>query len=356
MAVVTVNEIPKGTGGSQSDQGHRQRDRVFQVLVDSPYDGSVTVENAAGIPTIGTTYTNASGEFDNGIVLVQKESHRSDRHRLLWEVTCSYSSEYQNLTRILSEPPEIEYTTETATEPILGQPATNYDPRNAVAPQQTGWTDGQQIFLSEGKGSVRNSAGQLFDPPPTRRVSVPIVRFTRNEASFSVANKVYYENSVNANPWNGLQARQAFCREMSAQVLYFCPPTVNLMRLVYNRVTYTFALKDITWDLWMLDCGPFYLDYTGVATGVAKSFKNPDGTPRIGLLDHKTDSAKPGQQLTVTGTNPGIAQYLRWRVYREVDYSALGIDLNLAITAVRSRARGFSPTPDPSKTPIQVAT
>lgn len=137
--------------------------------------------------------------------------------------------------------------------------------------------------------------------------------------------------------------------------MYFQPPTVALVRLVYYRVTYEFALKAETWDLIALDAGSYYLDYTGIGAGGAPKiipFTTVDGRPTIGLLDSETDPNKKGQKLG-SGKN---AKYLNFKVYRAVDFGPLAINLNLSLTAVRAKARAYTPGTDPSKTPVTPAT
>jgi hypothetical protein len=341
MAVGTAKQIAT-TSAHVGAGGHREREITYRVISDDVNDGSAAVQGASGLPKIGDLY----GEADLGVVCVALMPERVSRY--VWHVAAIFSTEYESITQILNEPPDCEFTSEPGETPVLGvaAPTGPSSSQNDTDPNNT-----TRVFYLQGKGIV-NSAGNIYDPPATRRIVTPIVRVTRNETatSFNLARKIKFENSVNLNSWNGLVARQAFCRLYSAQAMYFTPPTYTLQRTLYWRVTYEFALKFETWDLVLLDAGPYYLSYSG-ATAYRKPFLTPEGTPYIGLLDHTTDSTKPGQKLAAGAD----AQYLRWRVNREEDFGLLNINLNLNLQDFMPRARGYRPFPDPSKTPISVA-
>lgn len=336
---------PIGTRSARiSVGGIRTRERVYLVRTDSSSDGSAIVQLAPGLPQIGDVY----GEIDTGMVCVDLLPENVPGSHLVWHVTVIYSTEYDSITQILSEPPEVDFPSEPGEEPIIGQEksSVSYPPADQISndnPFQYATVDNKT-----GKGII-NSAGGLYDPPATRRISVPLFIFVRNENSFSLAKKVQYENSVNATAWNGLTSRQAICRNINATAMYFQPPTITQQRILYWKIRYEFALKYETWDLILPDAGWFYLDYTS-GSARRKPFKTPDGTPMIGLLDHSSQS-QPGKQLAA-GSD---MQYNRWRRFRENNFGALNINLDLSLGSLITTGRGFRSIVDPSKTPVQVA-
>lgn len=342
MAVVgTAKAIAEG-GGNIGIGGHRTREVTYQVITDDPTDATVTVQLAPGMPQIGASY----GPTDPGCVCIAVVPER--KSRFVWLAHVIYSTDYDSLNQILSEPPEVEFPSEPGEEPILGQaaPTAPYPPSDPGSSEDPTAQTTVQWFKAKG---IVNSAGNIYDPPATRRIVTPLFIITRNEASFSLATKVQYENTVNATSWNGLTSRQAFCRLISPQAQWFQPPTIGQARVLYWKIRYEFALRYETWDLVLPDAGPYYLEYTG-GTAYRKPFLTPEGTPYIGLLDH-SNSAQPGKKLAA-GQD---CQYLRWRRYRENDFSGLNINLNLTLQYVLTKPRGFVSVVDPSKTPVAVA-
>lgn len=364
MAVTNCAETAKGTSGTWEQNGVRHAARSFLITVNDQHDGQVTVLAAAGLPQHYDIYQTPNGEFDAGMVVIDRQATRRDGSRFLWDVNVEYSSEYERLDDPLKEAPEIEISTEEGREPIPGRTIVTKDSNSTPPSSQdpaAAADDVQGKFVGDG---IVNSAKGIYDPPAERRISTPIVTFTRNEKTFSLASDVVpFVNAVNASIWNGLQPRQAFCRSVTGTAMYWKQSIIGRPDLVYYRVSRIFALKAETWDLILTDAGPHYLYYPQNASPRRKAFIK-DGVPYIGLLDH-SDAQKPGRPLFRSDDNGSLddsvasmnkeVQYLRWRIYREKDFASLNINLNLALTGQRLVSRGVRAIPDPSKTPIAVA-
>jgi hypothetical protein len=199
-------------------------------------------------------------------------------------------------------------------------------------------SDAQQFHM--GKGIV-NAAGDPFDPPATRLNYLPVVRFIRNEATFDAVKAITYGNTLNKTMWNGLYAKQVWLKPIEATHEVQSADGLDAPEILYWRVRYTFVLKAQGWDLCLLNIGPNYLNQpatskptdTNPATGQpygAYPLKIPflrDGHPYMDLL--KKDGTRYGRTEVKEPT------WLHWPIYREVDFTALSIDLGLNLSALR---------------------
>jgi hypothetical protein len=329
MALLSVSEVAPGRRAARGQVDRRLYVRNFVVLTSSAQTTEHEVVRAeGGLPQPYEPYPTDFGAVVRNIIAVQREASR-----LVWDVAVEYDSEYERRDNPFTEPPDIELDSETYEQPLPGRAQTTFDPTQPSPQSQDPTNSGQNANPRWGEGIV-TSAGEPFDPPPTQQESRPVIRFTRNQASLTVANKVKYENTVNSQGWSGLQARQAWLRSIRGTSHVQKSTTVGTADLHYIRVTYEFVLKAETWDLQLLDIGSYYLDYSS-GSAVRKQFY-VEGTsePRLGLLDHSV-AAQPGKRLAAGQA----AQFLRWRTRREEDYESLGINLNLALEERRARKR-----------------
>ncbi|MBN2024087.1 MAG: hypothetical protein JW809_14990 [Pirellulales bacterium] len=150
---------------------------IYLVETTDPADGSIIVGNCPGMPRRGYVY-GFGNEYDLG-ALCQSVTPRQIS-KLVWEVTCQFSSKTedpdQNMENPLVRPPRIEWDAETFLEP--------YE-RDA-----------------NGK-AVLNAAGDPFRAPLEREASRLILRFTRNEATFSPIEQAALANKCNADTFMG---------------------------------------------------------------------------------------------------------------------------------------------------------
>jgi hypothetical protein len=332
MSVQEIREVAEDRTGPRGQVGRRLYRRHFIVITNSSKDGPVTVLSAAGLPQPYEPYVTES-EFDFGAIVRLLTPQQRPNTRTMWDVWVDYDTEFEPFDNPFTEPPEIEDDSEFYDEPLLGTSAVGYSPGSPSPNSGDPIQDGDEVLV-KGVGYV-TSAGEVFDPPPTRPQSRPIVTFTRNQASYSIATKVAYESHVNSEPWSGLQRRQAFCRAIRGRSHVWKSTTVAVPNIFYYRVSYTFALKKETWDLQLPDIGSWYLDWSS-GTAVKRSFRvEGTGEPRMGLLDH-SNADQPGKRLT----SDEQVQWLRWRdTHMQADFNALAIDLNLALANRNTRKR-----------------
>jgi hypothetical protein len=289
------------------------------------------------------SYITAAGN-DLEARVVRVSPRQADGNRRLWYVEVEYSTHFDRIDNPFTEPPDIQYSSETFDEPLPGMPKPNFTSttesdvvENLIKGVQT--PDQTRIAWTLG---IRNSAGHPYNPPPTRQATRPIVTYSRNEAAFSAAFKVEWEGTVNFLPWNGLKYRQALLRSVDARrqiwksTQFQAGQNIYKPDILYWRVSYVFALKAETWDAQILDYGPYYLTWssglanpTEVPTRV--QFTTDDGHPTIGLLDNSNPN-KPGQKLD---ERTGEIQYNRYPAYRTKNFNELGINLNLSLTQMK---------------------
>lgn len=299
MAVTSVKELP-GRDASFNDSFEREYRRTFQVITDDRTDGPISIGSATLVPSVFTPYSLLVGnEFDNGARVTRVEPRQDPDQPFVWEVTVTYSTlseeESQQNENPLLRPAEISMTPQTFREPATG---TFKDEVNA---------EGKQY----GSG-LTNSAGELFDPPPEKDVSRPVLTIVRNELNVTPVTLMDFADALNADTFLGAQPRQL---KMAAP--QFARSHENDQ--AFWRVTYVMSFKRETWDLQVLNQGPEYLN--AGSTADKRPFKDAEGNRVLGNL------AADGDQLTA-GSTP---VFLRFAVYKEKQFNSLGLTSSLPL-------------------------
>jgi len=334
MAIVSVRESAEGRDSVRGQVGRRLYRRHFIVTTNNPHTAQKEVEGTPGIPQPYEIYQTLT-ELDLGAVVRAVNATQRSNSRLVWDVFVEYDSEFEIRDNPFAEPPDIVFDSELVEEAVYAQTDWDFDPGTTQAYVPGGST---AAVAPNGylRGDFCTSAGEPFDPPIKIQRVRPIVRFSRNESAVVLANKLLYEGCVNLTTWNGLQPRQAWLRSWRVQSHVQKSTSVGVPDIYYARSEYTFALKAETWDLQIPDVGSYYLDYNP-PTPVRRAFVNEGtGHPRLGRLDHSV-AAQPGKKLAA-GQD---VQFLRFaKLFRAVDFVALGINLNLSLDLRRARPRG----------------
>lgn len=334
MAILSVAEYKNGRDAVRGQLGRRLYRRKYVVTTNNAHTEQREILADLRLPQPYTTYLTETG-FDLGAVVRSVTATQRDNTRLVWDVVVEYDSEYEIRENPFTEPPEIVFDSELVEEAVYARTDWDYDPQTSQNPAAA---DPRNAVVGNGflRGDFCTSAGEPFDPPIKVQKVRPIVRFTRNEAGAPIATKVFFEGCVNLTMWCGLQPRQAWLRSWRMSSHVQKSTTVGVPDIYYARSEYTFALKAETWDLQIPDVGSYYIDYTHVASGERIAFKTKDGHPRLGRLDHSV-VAQPGKKLAA-GTD---VQFLRFsQLLRAVDFTPLGIDLNLSLDLRRAKPRG----------------
>lgn len=167
---------------------------------------------------------------------------------------------------------------------------------------------------------LKNSAGEIFVPPPMMDDSSLILQITRNENINSpiLQTSALYMNTVNSDTFFGYNPGMVKCQFISCQRQNKQLPDASV--LPYLRVTYNFHVKQ-SWDMQLLDKGTYYWYRTSQsAPWNDNKFITADGQPRDGLLDGT------GQKLA-TGASP---VYLTVRPYNWQAFASLNLPQSFA--------------------------
>ena len=298
MAVTSVKELP-GRDASFNDSFEREYRRTFQVITNDRTDGPIGIASAILVPSLFTPYSLLVGnEFDNGARVTRIEPRQDPDFPMMWEVTVTYSTlskeESQENENPLLRPAEISMTPETFREPATG---TFRDEINAEDKQF-------------GSG-LTNSAGELFDPPPEKDVSRPVLTIVRNELNVFPITLMDFADAVNLDTFLGAQPRQL---KMAAP--QFIRQHENDQ--AFWQVTYVMSFKRETWDLQLLNHGSYHLN-----SGSTKrtDFFNEDGRPILGNLT--TDGLKLADGLPET--------FSRFKVQKQKSFASLGLTSSLPL-------------------------
>lgn len=300
MTITSVKELP-GRDASFNDKFEREYTRTFLVVTDDKTTGPIAVANNVLIPQVFTSYSLILGaEFDDGARVTNISPRQDDDNPFIWEVVITYSTlsedeDEQNVNPLL-RPADVVMSCEKAQEVVNGTFKNELN------------TEDKQF----GEG-VRNSAGELFDPPPMKDISRPVLTITRNEGIVNAIALMDFADSVNAETFLGAAPRQLKME---------CPQFRRVFEngLGFWTVTYQMTFKRETWDTQLLDHGSYYLD--AGSTAAKTKFTDVEGNPITGNLGAN------GDFLTAGAT----AEFIRFKVYKEKFFSTLGLESSLNVT------------------------
>lgn len=328
MAIVGIAKpIGQGRIAEEGENGFKRFTRTYIVQTNSATDGPNTVLSAPGLPVLADPY-----DGHPTAICISRNPQPIANTRLAWHVEVEWSTHSVDRDENpLNTKPEIEFGFEAIEEPIPGSLKAGIDPLGAD-PNVASDADGKPItgpsaWWSEG---VVNSAGDPYDPPATRPNYYPVIRYARNQASFTARDAILYGNTTNLTTWNGLYPRQVWLKPIEATNAVQYAAGIDQPDILYWRVRYTFVLKAETWILQLLNIGPNYLSLPKTNPNTIRFRFLRDGQPVHDLLQN--DGTKYAKGATKTPT------YTRVRVLREVDFTPLNININLALTDIRRPA------------------
>jgi hypothetical protein len=290
-----------GRSGSIDVDFNREYTVVYLVGTDDRSDGPQVVMSAFGIPNVGDIYTPGN-DFDAQAIVIGKAPRQTSPWE--WEVDVSYSTQVEEKPEQpaspLEEPPKVSWGFQERRILVHGYYNTSLAPD-----ARTGWDRG--IF---------NSAGELYEPHPEVDIAEVVLNVSRNVASIDWATFFALANCVNFAPWNGADSRTLRLKAPTADSAY--DRTIG----TYWQVSYGVVYRYDTWDIQILNQGTFY------KSGSKKvKFTMPDGTGFVGLLTTGGDALNASSTEHIGTWYSGGADptYTRMRVYREIDFSSLGI-------------------------------
>lgn len=296
MAATLIGKKASERSGEDRDDFSGEVREVYLVQTDDKRDGPITVVGAVGIPALYSPYVT-SNEQHFGLRCKGRRITQDSENPYFWEVEAVFASmtrdEEEESDDPTQRPPQVSFYGENTETPVVGE---HQDVANA---------DDTHF-----KGPIRNSAGMIFDPPPMMRQSRPVLEIEVSRTTVNPEQIFSYANAVNSDFFMGAEPR----------TLLMDPPYVSLefengVRHWKHRFRMTY--NDKTWDLQLVDHGPKYRVAAG--STVLMTFTDADGHPRLGYL------ADDGTALP----EDDDPNYLRFKVYKELPFGALGIEREL---------------------------
>jgi hypothetical protein len=212
MGISSVTELIEGRESTREPKGKRTYQRKYQVITDNKNTGPGAVRIASGLPSMYAPYTTST-EFDGGAIVVKKTVSPTDEWRV-WEVTVEYSS----------QPPDRDQDDEN---PIDRAPrwSWSFRPVNVV------------VERDKDDKLLRNSAGEVFDPPFEIEEYRLIASVQRNEVSFPVRMAFDYIGAVNSDSFLGFPKGTVRCTNLGAS------PQKTDNDVTYFEVSYEFEFN-----------------------------------------------------------------------------------------------------------------
>lgn len=289
--IVAVTELFEGRKGRASAEGVRTYTRMFHVLTDSVEDSGREIAEASGVPGIGDPFSDSDPAAKSTSVSPDQVSGTP----YLWLVTVEYSSDPGTRSgsslpeNPLRRPAVIEWGLERLTAPVAKD------------------LDG---------AAVVNSAGDRFDPLPEIDVAIPILRVTKNRASYDAGEALSFVNTVNKSAFLGFGPGRAKCQAITASQQFE-------NGIEYFAVVYEFAGRREGWQISVVDFGEHYLDGDEKRQATTPVH---DSTTDANFID----DAVPGHGVPLDGAGGRLGRgespvFLDFRVYDETDFNDLGI-------------------------------
>ncbi len=251
MTDIFIGQAPEQDGSQEMNASAETL--VYKVKLDSFEKGQDVACTVAGIPagfSLHPTIPNCR---------LRKKTAKRQKNSCVWFVTCEYSTPDNNSgennqenDNPLLDMAEIKVSYEERTVPIRGS------------------LNSTRVYT----GGIKNSAGEVFIPPPQSTVPTAVWEIKKNYVdSFDVlTNILSYMDCINSDTFAAAGPHQAY-------IVSIIPK--NDKRNDINFLTLNFIIKfRPTWDLELLDTGSYYLSGSGKV-----DFLSDKGHPKQGLLD-----------------------------------------------------------------------
>lgn len=235
-AVVSVERIASGRSGTW-ERNKRSYTATWRVITSEPVIGAI--EAMGGVFStlfpIGTPYASFY-EYDDFATLAKLTAEPVDGLRTKWIVKGEYDTQEKPGKRLngpIEQAPTIEWD--------FG----SYD----------------RVLVKDRDGNaIVNSAGHAPDPPYTERKFTLILRYTRNEASYSPLTAIQYYDRINDGPFLGAAAKTVKLNKWLGKQQH-APAVGAFAGGEYWRVEYEFEWNPESWDEVIRDQGMIDKDY-----------------------------------------------------------------------------------------------
>lgn len=295
-----VSGYPKrrrsGRTGSADDKLVRNYEEVWALLMTTPYDDPWVVLNTPGIPQRYQPYT--SDGFARCINASCQLAGDDNGTGTLWDVTCRYSTKYD-----VAQQPE---------NPVNRPPRFSLSLAHFSTPAVR-----DNGLVSGTRQAILNYAGDVYNPPPELDDSRMTLVARRNEAVLPFAAMNLYKDAVNSDAWNGCDPRTVKLFNVS------CGEVQYESGYQFYEVQYEFQYNPDTWDLRLLEHG-----YNGlVCNGSGTPKKTLFGGDQPKLLRRRTTTPGANVVMVTSESDPAKANFTSWRVYKEMPFAALNLNI-----------------------------
>jgi hypothetical protein len=312
MAVTGTAKERVGLRESRLDGKERWYKRTFLVRVTDHKDDAVLVGEAFGLPRYGFMYVTEKS-YDKKALCYQLSCKQTSMYT--WEVEAEYSSDPSKFAVAktgskddgnddpLFDPPEYTWGVTNIREVVTGQ--STFEERYKE-------DDPSVVTLLDSTGIV-NSAYQPYIPPAEIDRAIPTLTVQRNEPVFNHKYMLQYVNAVNSVKWFGWHKRCVKCASISGSLKMRLINAKKIQK--YWSVTYVFQFNKLTWDLFLLDFGSYYLEGGKSAVPLVRKPWLVKGVPQLTLLTSDGDRST------------SISRYNRYQVLEKLNFSRLNIPL-----------------------------
>lgn len=278
---------------------------TYQVITTDGTDGPDVVLTASGLPAF-----NAASSIDPLARASSFTPIKQEDATIHWEV-------------------DVEYARETGNQLDRQNPPTLRPVKRSAGVR---WVE-KALQQDKNGDPILTSAKTPFNPPITVQVPHIVARFTRWESSFGYATIKTYAGKVNSTTFGAFEAGQVLCTNVEGSEEWEQDGDGNLVQ--YWLVTYEFESSE-DWDKWkplkILDQDFFFLDPSDSYKRKLILIKE-DGTYTPTSADDTSPVPSPvpldeDGVVLLASELPESAHYLEWDIYDEVDFNALGLDLD----------------------------
>ncbi len=295
MSIVSVEEMRNSPDMSFGLDDDRTYTRTFIVISDDKNDGPIIVTTDPSIPRHFDVYAFGN-ERDNGSVVVDIDQERDIDNPLKWIVTVSYDSKDKAVTkqRNRDKAPR-DFDEDGVPDNMEIRYGTEVREKAAVRDVLT-------------KKAIKNSAGDLFDPPPVAPDPVLVINITRDEAedTFSADNVEKFIKKTNKKPFFGFPEGTCLMDDINSDRQF-------QNNTFFWRVNYQVKVRndEDKWQAVLLQYGPNKL-----VNSTKVRIKDTEGHPIMGRL------STAGVLLAEASTDV----YGRFTIFDSKDFGELQID------------------------------
>jgi hypothetical protein len=278
MAIESVSEIIEARKG-RNEQGKRSYSRQFLIICTSKDDNVFTVTDSAALPLVNSTYP-----FDPTAICKSVEAQCNEP--FAWTYTAEYDTDQPERDE---EEPEND-------EPVITWSSEIYQ---------------EPVFKDHDEHAILNSAGDFYDPGPTRDAAHLIAKVSVNSRSIP-SWVISYNNAVNSSSCTidglGVAAGLARCSRVDIGAKQYRGS------VEFRTLSYEIHIHREGWELSPLDAG----------------FNKSEGGERQKIL-LDGDQTEPTQPVLLDGSGgvladptPATAYFAGpFKIYHELPFSAL---------------------------------